>query len=153
MEIIGVVEGKYFDDLQVGDAFGSSVTLTETHLVLGSALFGDFNPVHVNETFVQKGPFQKRIFPGPFTLGVMASSLGNFFAGTAVANTNISGKFLKPVFANDTVTTRWTIEALTYKEKLKAGFVELAGRCVNQHGHEVVESRAVVLVHSKPNVI
>lgn len=79
MAIIGVVEGKYFDDLQVGDAFGSSVTLTETHLVLGSALFGDFNPVHVNETFVQKGPFQKRIFPGPFTLGVMASSLGNFF--------------------------------------------------------------------------
>jgi 3-hydroxybutyryl-CoA dehydratase len=149
MATVGVSEGKFFDDLQIGDEFGSSITLTETHLVLGSALLGDFNPVHVNQTFVQKGPFKQRIFPGPFTLGVMASALGNFFSGTAVANTNINGKFLKPVFANDTVTTTWKIEKLTYKEKLNAGFVELAGRCVNQEGIEVVESSAVVLVNSK----
>ncbi|MEH7114994.1 MaoC family dehydratase [Neobacillus niacini] len=149
MVMVNVVKGKFFDDLNIGDEFTSTITLTETHLVLGSALLGDFNPVHVNQLFVDQTKFKQRIFPGPFTLGVMASALGNFFSGSAVANTDIQGKFTNPVYANDTIQTRWIIDNLTFKEKLQAGFVHLKGYCINQHEEKVVEASAVVLVKIK----
>ncbi|WP_099363554.1 MaoC family dehydratase [Fredinandcohnia onubensis] len=149
MITVNVAQGKFFDDLKIGDEFTSTITLTETHLVLGSALLGDFNPVHVNQLFVDQTKFKQRIFPGPFTLGVMASALGNYFSGTAVANTDIQGKFTSPVFANDTIQTRWVVENLTFKEKLQAGFVQLKGYCTNQHEEKVVEASAVVLVRIK----
>jgi len=33
--------GKAYDEIKVGDSFGSAMTVTETHLVLASGLFGD----------------------------------------------------------------------------------------------------------------
>ena len=39
-----VFHGKWYDEVAVGDTFGTSITVTETHLVLGAGLFGDFNP-------------------------------------------------------------------------------------------------------------
>lgn len=145
---IGLVDGKYFEQLNVGDQFSSQITLTETHLVLGSALFGDFNPVHVNQVFIENTRFPKRIFPGPFTLGVMASSLGNYFSGSAVANTRISSKFTNPVYPGDTLLTTWTIQEKNFKEKLNAGFVDLIGQGTNQKGEIVAEASAQVLVNS-----
>jgi acyl dehydratase len=41
--------GKAYDEIKVGDSFGSAMTVTETHLVLAAGLFGDFNPLHTNE--------------------------------------------------------------------------------------------------------
>jgi acyl dehydratase len=46
-----VFQGKWYDEVAVGDRFGASVTVTETHLVLAAGLFGDFNPLHVDEEF------------------------------------------------------------------------------------------------------
>jgi acyl dehydratase len=42
-------QGKWYEEVAVGERFGTRVTVTETHLVLGSGMFGDFNPLHVDE--------------------------------------------------------------------------------------------------------
>ena len=43
-----VFHGKWYNEVTVGDTFGARLTVTETHLVLGSGLFGDFNPLHAD---------------------------------------------------------------------------------------------------------
>ena len=56
-----VFHGKWYDEVNVGESFGTSVTVTETHIVLGSGMFGDFNPLHVDEEFSKKSMFGGRI--------------------------------------------------------------------------------------------
>ena len=41
-------QGKWYEEVAVGERFGTRVTVTETHLVLGSGMFGDFNPLHMD---------------------------------------------------------------------------------------------------------
>ena len=43
-----VFHGKWYDEVAVGETFGTRLTVTEAHLVLASGLFGDFNPLHVD---------------------------------------------------------------------------------------------------------
>ena len=80
-----VFHGKWYDEVKVGDSFGTSLTVTETHLVLGSGMFGDFNPLHVDEEFSKKSMFGGRILHGPFTSALVAAPVGNFFAGQMAA--------------------------------------------------------------------
>ena len=53
-------QGKWYDEVALGERFGTSLTLTEAHLVLAAGLFGDFNPLHVDEEFSKKSMFGGR---------------------------------------------------------------------------------------------
>ncbi|MNC96853.1 MaoC like domain protein [compost metagenome] len=54
-------QGKWYDEVALGERFGTAVTVTETHLVLAAGMFGDFNPLHVDEAFAAKSRFGGRI--------------------------------------------------------------------------------------------
>src|SRR6185295_1374285 len=77
--------GKWYDEVKIGERFGTSVTVTETHLVLGSGMFGDFNPLHVDEEFSRNSIFGGRILHGPFTSALVSAPVGMYFSGTAIA--------------------------------------------------------------------
>ena len=77
--------GKAYDEIEVGDSFGSAMTVTETHLVLAAGLFGDFNPLHTNEEHGKRSRFGSRILHGPFTSALVSASVGMYFGGTAIA--------------------------------------------------------------------
>lgn len=141
--------GAYFDQLQVNTQFQSTITMTETHIVLACGLFGDFNPVHMNAEYTRETRFGRPVAPGPLTMGMMGSALGNYFAGTAIANTGISATFKAPAQAGDTLTTTWTIQRLDDKPKLEGGIVFLSGQCINQTGKVVAEAEATVAVRSQ----
>ena len=66
-------QGKWYDEIALGERFGTGVTVTEAHLVLGSGMFGDFNPLHVNEEFSKASMFGTRILHGPFTSALVAA--------------------------------------------------------------------------------
>ena len=87
--------GKWYDEVRVGDRFGTSVTVTETHLVLGSGLFGDFNPLHVDEEFSRRSMFGGRILHGPFTSALVSAPVGMYFSGTALAYLEHACRFKK----------------------------------------------------------
>jgi acyl dehydratase len=63
--------GHAFDDVAVGDTFSRSITITDTHLVLGAGLIGDFNPHHVNDEYAKGSRFGTRILHGMLTSAVM----------------------------------------------------------------------------------
>ena len=145
-----VFQGKWFDEVAAGDTFGASLTVTEAHLVLGSGMFGDFNPLHVDEEFAGKSIFGGRILHGPFTSALVAAPVGMYFAGTAIAYLEHACRFKAPVRPGDTLTTVWKIVDKSDKPKHKGGLVAMRAQCKNQRAEVVVEAQGKILVASRP---
>jgi acyl dehydratase len=143
-------QGKWYDEVAVGQRFGTSVTVTETHLVLGSGLFGDFNPLHVDEEFSKKSMFGTRILHGPFTSALAAAPVGMYFSGTALAYLEHHCRFKAPVRPGDTLSTEWTVTEKLDKPKHRGGICVLQGLARNQKDEIVVEAEGKILVGSKP---
>ena len=138
--------GRGYNQVKIGERYDSQMTLTETHIVLGAGLFGDFNPLHVNQSFAAGSRYAGRIAHGYLTSNVMAAQLGMLFHGTAIAYLEHCCRFLAPVRAGDTLATAWTITALDPKPKHQGGMVTLVGTCTNQDGTKVAEADAKMLV-------
>lgn len=138
--------GRGYNELKINDSFQSSMTLTETHIVLGAGLFGDLNPLHVNESFGKTTRFGGRIGHGYLTSNVMAAQMGMILYGTAIAYVEHSIRFTAPVRAGDTLTSTWTVTEKQDKPKHDGGMVAFSGVCVNQDGGKVAEATAKLLV-------
>ena len=143
-------QGKWYEETTLGEKFGTSVTVTEAHLVLAAGLFGDFNPLHVNEAFSQKTRFGTRILHGPFTSALVSAPVGMYFAGTAIAYLEHNCRFTAPVKPGDTLTTEWTIAERTDKPKHGGGVLSLVCLSKNQRGETVLEGTGKLLVAAKP---
>ncbi len=141
--------GKAYDEIAVGDSFGSAMTVTETHLVLAAGLFGDFNPLHVNEVHGKQSRFGTRILHGPFTSALVSAPVGMYFGGTAIAYLEHRCQFKAPVRAGDTLATTWTIVEKLAKPKHKGGIAVLEGVCKNQDGEVVVEADGKILLKNR----
>ena len=141
--------GKWYDEVALGERFGTSVTVTDAHLVLGSGLFGDFNPLHVDEEFSKKTMFGGRILHGPFTSALVSAPVGMYFSGTALAYLEHACRFKAPVRPGDTLTTEWTVTEKLDKPKHRGGICVLKGWCHNQKGELAVEADGKILVSSK----
>jgi 3-hydroxybutyryl-CoA dehydratase len=142
--------GKWYDEVQVGERFGSSVTVTETHLVLAAGMFGDFNPLHVDEAFARKSRFGTRILHGPFSSALVSSPVGMYFAGTAIAYLEHACRFKAPVRPGDTLATEWTVLEKLDKPKHNGGICVLRGTARNQDGEVAVEADGKILVSARP---
>ena len=144
-----VFHGKWYDEVKVGDTFGTRLTVTETHLVLGSGMFGDFNPLHVDEEFSKRSMFGGRILHGPFTSALVSAPVGNYFAGTAIAYLEHACRFKAPVRAGDTLSTRWRVTEKLDKPKHKGGICVLAGEATNQRNELAVACEGKILVANR----
>jgi 3-hydroxybutyryl-CoA dehydratase len=139
--------GHWYDEVEVGDTFSRSITITDTHLVLGAGLIGDFNPHHVNDEYARGSRFGTRILHGMLTSALMGAPVGMYFHGTAIAYLEHAARFKAPVRAGDTLTTTWTVTGKHPKPQHGGGIVVLAGVCRNQHGVVVAEADGKMLVH------
>ena len=141
--------GAWFDDVRVGDSFTSAVTITETHIVLGAGLIGDFNPHHMNAEFAKTTRFGTPILHGMITSSIMGAAVGMYFHGTAVAYLEHHARFLAPVRAGDTVTTTWTVAETIPKPQHGGGIVVLAATASNQQNVVVASAEARMLVAAR----
>jgi acyl dehydratase len=143
-----MIIGRGYNEIKVGDSFKSAMTMTETHLVLGGGLFGDINPLHVNQQYAAGSRFGGRIAHGFLTSAFMAAPLGHVFYETAIAYVEHTCRFTAPVRPGDTLSTVWTITGMEDKPKHEGGLVRLEGRCTNQDSVEVAQARAEFLVRN-----
>lgn len=142
--------GKGFNQLAIGDRFESAMTITETHLVLGAGLIGDFNPLHVNEPYAGKSRFGGRILHGVITSAIMGGPMGMVFHGTAIAYLEHNCRFRAPARAGDTLTTVWTVSEKQPKPEHGGGIVVMQAECRNQHGTLVAEATGKMLLSDNP---
>jgi acyl dehydratase len=141
--------GKGYDEVTIGETFGGSMTVTETHLVLAAGLVGDFHPLHVDETFAAATRYGGRVLHGVFTAALVGGPVGTFFAGTGTAYLEHSCRFTEAVRPGDTLTTTWTVTGKDDRPRHDGGVIALSGICRNQNGVVVVEAAAKVLVRKR----
>ena len=144
-----VFPGKAYDEINVGETFSDTLTVTEAHLVLGAGLFGDFNPLHVNQRFAEQTRFGGRILHGPFTSALISAPVGMYFGGTAIAYLEHACRFKAPVQPGDTLTTTWTITEKINKPKLNGGIAAMTAVCHNQNDVLVVEADGKIMLTNK----
>lgn len=142
-------QGKWYDEVKVGETFGTRVTVTEAHLVLAAGMFGDFNPLHVDEEFAKGSRFGGRILHGPFTAALVSAPVGMYFSGTAIAYLEHGCRFVAPVKPGDTLATEWVVREKLDKPKHRGGICVMEGTARNQHSETVVAATGKILVASR----
>lgn len=141
--------GRWYDEVAIGESFSRSITITETHLVLGAGLIGDFNPHHVNAEYAKATRFGTRILHGMITSALMGAPVGMHFHGTAIAYVEHAARFRAPARPGDTLTTTWTVTGRLDKPRHGGGIVVLAGVCRNNDGVVVADADAKMLVRAR----
>lgn len=101
---------------------------------------GDYHPLHVDEEYARRTPYGRLIAHGAMLVGFMstASTLLSEAIEADIGHSNVSLgydrlRFVAPVFAGDTITTRIRITELQ-PMKLRVICEE---KCVNQQGETV----------------
>jgi 3-hydroxybutyryl-CoA dehydratase len=138
--------GPTFEQVEVGETFSGSMTVTEAHIVLAAGIFGDLAPLHVDEEFAKTTAFGTRIAHGTLTTGMMAGVLSGHFHGTAIGYLEQNVRFRAPVFPGDTVVSEWEVLEKAAKPKLGGGIVSFAITCRNQEGTELLSGTAKAII-------
>jgi acyl dehydratase len=122
-----------FDQLEVGQTFTFRRTFTDGDVALFCGVTGDYNPYHIDETFVRESRFGRRIVPGLLTAS-MITHIGGMLGFLA---TEMSFRFTAGVYIGDTV-----ICTVTVAEKDAARrFILGRATFTNQEGMEVLQAR------------
>jgi acyl dehydratase len=145
--------GLYFEDLEVGQQFESVGRTVTNHEVMEYAgLADDFNQLHTDDEFAKASPFGRRIAHGVLVLAIMTGltqRLG-LFDGTALALLGLTWNFHGPVFLNDTVHFRLTIDSKRPTSKPDRGIVVRKYEVLNQNGQTVQTGTITVMVRCRP---
>jgi 3-hydroxybutyryl-CoA dehydratase len=131
-------EGKTIDEIKVEDSAQISKTITEGDIELFARVTGDFNPIHLDQTYAEKTYFKGRIAHGLLSVGLVSAVLGNILPGHGTIYLSQEVKFLAPVRIGDTITARVEVIELI-PEKNRAKF---RTTCINQDGKMVIEGVA-----------
>lgn len=138
-------EGKTIDQIKIGDSAQISNTITETVINDFAKATGDFNPIHLDQTYAEKTYFKGRIAHGVLSVGYISSVLGNLLPGPGGILLSQDVKFLAPVRIGDVITAKAeVIELIPGKNRVK-----FKTTCTNQKGEVVVDGTAWSLCPQK----
>lgn len=141
---------RAYSDLQPGEEFWGSLTVTESHVVTAAGIFNDPGPNHVNQLQATAGRFGTRIAHGPLLVGIAFGVLGNSLGATIVALLEQSSRFHLPVRLGDTVIPRWVVTETTPKPSLGGGIVDFEGEIFNQSSESLIDLSATLAVAEQP---
>lgn len=137
----------YFDDFKEGDTVEIPSAVIEKEAMIDFAKKYDNIPLHTDEEYAKTTHFGKLIAPGVMSfMAVWAKYLEIDLAGDElIAGKSTKIEWLKPVFAEDTLTGRGKITRLT-KRNQKNGIVELTIEVYNQNGELVLTDVTEMIV-------
>ena len=98
-----------FDAIHVGQTFTFRRTFTEGDVALFCGVTGDYNPYHIDQTFIETTWFGRRIIPGLLTAS-MITHIGGMIGFLATA---MEFQFVASVYIGDTITCTVTIARKT----------------------------------------
>lgn len=144
-------ESRYFEDLALGERFYiPSRTMTEAHFPAFQTVSADNHPIHYDVEYCRE-----RGHPGPLAHGfqilsftaVGASTFAHAVGDALIAFTEQSAKFLKAVYAGDTLYPMLVISALTPQRT--TGVVALAVTVHNQKGELILAGEQKILLRRR----
>jgi acyl dehydratase len=147
--------GKYFDELEHGQAFSHQPhrTVTETDNLLMTVLTHNPQPLHLDAEYAAGTEFGQIVVNGLFTFSLMVGlSVGDTTLGTLVANLGYNDVTMpKPVFVGDTLRAETSVlEKRDSKSRPNAGIAIFEHRMFNQRGELVCQCKRTALIQRKP---
>ena len=140
--------GKTIAELAEGDRAELTRVVAPEDLADFVDAVGDYNPVHSDAAYAATTMFKAPIAPGIFTAGLVSAVIGTQLPGPGAIYLSQSLKFIRPVFAGDTITARVEVaEVLRERNRIRLQTV-----CVNQRGEEVLAGEAWVMPSRTPIV-
>jgi phosphate acetyltransferase len=139
-EATATAENRTFDEIQIGESASISKTITKEDIELYGAVTGDANPTHYDEAAARVARFEAIVGHSMIAAGLISNVLGNKLPGAGTVYRSQSLRFLRPVYAGDTVTA--TVMAVSKNPDQKAVVFDCV--CVNQRGEQVLTGEAEV---------
>ena len=140
----------YFDDLKIGVTVEIPPAVIEKEKMMAFARDYDNIPLHTDEEYAKTTPFGKLIAPGVMSfMSVWAKYLEvDFFGKELLAGKSTKIEWLKPVYADDSLTGKATLTNLTRRNE-KNGIVEITIDAYNQNGELVLTNITEAIVKCK----
>lgn len=129
----------YFDDFRLNETVEIPPVRIEKAEMLDFARRYDSIPIHTDENYAATTHFGKLIAPGVMSfMAVWAKYLEcDMFGSELLAGKSTKIEWFKPVFADDVLSGKAVISALTERNE-KNGIVEITFYVYNQHGETVL---------------
>ena len=132
----------------VGETVSFSKTVGETDIYLFAGITGDFAGNHVNEEYMKKSRFGKRIAHGALMVGYMSTastmmierSVRQGIDSTPVSLGYDRVRFVGPVFINDTITVTYSIKEIDRERNRSRAAIEVT----NQNGETVAVAEHIL---------
>lgn len=97
---------------EVGDSVSSSKTVAESDVYLFAGITGDLSPNHVDEAYMSKTPYKRRVAHGALSIGFASAASSLMVANKRAAAVSYGYdriRFTRPVYLGDTLTVKYTI--------------------------------------------
>jgi 3-hydroxybutyryl-CoA dehydratase len=128
-------------DITVGASASLSLEITDRHIREFSALFGDDNPVHLDDAYAAGTRFGRRIAHGNIAGALISRLLGTKLPGPGTIYLSQTLRFLGPVYPGDVLTATVTVTALRSDKPI----LNVKTDCAKADGSPVLTGEAVVL--------
>jgi len=149
----------YFEDVPLDKKFVTSGrTITEADVVAFAGLSGDYNSLHVDESFAASTPFGGRIAHGLLVLSV-ASGLStrlpvlHALQPSLLGMTDVTCRWLAPTRIGDTVRVELTFTAAQLTRSGTKGRVTERRVVLNQDDVAVLDSEWTLLVAVRGSIL
>jgi 3-hydroxybutyryl-CoA dehydratase len=132
-----------------GQTASISRTVTQAEIEAFARVTGDANPVHLDPAYAANTRFGKRIAHGMLVGSYISALVGTEFPGPGTIYMSQSMKFLKPVYAGDTVNVVARVSAYRSDKQILTLQTDIS----NQRGELVITGEAVCLVSEVAEVL
>ncbi|UCC90404.1 MAG: MaoC family dehydratase [Dehalococcoidia bacterium] len=130
-------------DIHQGDSLPSVVKqITQKDINLYAEASGDFNPIHVDESFAAQTPLGGTIAHGMLILAYISEMMTEAFGQSWLSGGKLSVRFKAPARPGDTITASGKIDSIEHKEGIP--YVNCSIESCNQKGETVITGGAVV---------
>ena len=117
--------------VNIGEGASFTKTVSESDVYQFAGITGDFSPNHVNQVYMERSPYGRRMAHGALLVGFMST-----VSTLAISHTRESDetpvavgfdriRFLKPVFLGDTVTLDYRFTAIDQDRRRSTAAIEV----------------------------
>ena len=138
------LHGFFIEDLRLNQTEEIEKKITEKDINEFAKLSGDDNPVHTNSDFAKKTIFKQKVAHGFLSASLISMLIATKQPGPGSIYLSQNLKFLAPVFIDDLVRVKVTVEEIDQEKKK----VKLQTECFKNE-KKIISGEAVVLVNSK----
>jgi len=130
-------------NLRQGDSLPTVVKhITQKDINLYAEASGDFNPIHIDESFAAQTPLGGTIAHGMLVLAYVSEMMTTAFGNSWQAGGRLSVRFKAPARPRDVLTITGKIDSI--KHEAGTSYVNCDLESCNQNGEIIVAGKATV---------